>query len=55
MSLYGMFLAIIIPPAHKDRNVLYSLIASFVLSGLCTMAPVISEWSSGMRTVVSLN
>ena len=52
MSLYGMFLAIIIPPAHKDRNVLYALIASLVLSGLCAMAPVISEWSSGMRTVV---
>ena len=52
MSLYGMFLAIIIPPAHKDRNVLYALIASFVLSGLCAVAPVIGEWSSGMRTVV---
>ena len=52
MSLYGMFLAIIIPPAHKDHNVLYALIASFVLSGLCAMAPVVGEWSSGMRTVV---
>jgi predicted branched-subunit amino acid permease len=52
MSLYGMFLAIIIPPAHKDRNVLYALIASFVLSGLCAVAPVIGDWSSGMRTVV---
>ena len=52
MSLYGMFLAIIIPPAHKDRNVLYALITSFVLSGLCAVAPVIGEWSSGMRTVV---
>ena len=52
MSLYGMFLAIIIPPAHKDRNLLFALIASFVLSGLCSMAPVIGEWSSGMRTVL---
>ena len=52
MSLYGMFLAIIIPPARKDRNVLYALIASFVLSGLCAVAPVTGEWSSGMRTVV---
>ena len=31
---------------------LYALIASFVLSGLCAVAPVIGEWSSGMRTVV---
>ena len=52
MSLYGMFLAIIIPAAHKDRHVLYALMASFVLSGLCAMAPVVGQWSSGMRTVV---
>ena len=52
MSLYGMFLAIIIPPARKDRNVLCALVASFVLSGLCAAAPVIGQWSSGMRTVV---
>ena len=52
MSLYSMFLAIILPSAHRDRNVLYALIASFVLSGLCAIAPVVSEWSSGMRTVV---
>ena len=52
MSLYGMFLAIIIPAAHDDRNVLYALMASFVLSGLCSVAPVVSHWSSGMRTVV---
>ena len=43
MSLYGMFLAII---------VLYALVASFALSGLCAVAPVTSQWSSGMRTVV---
>ena len=52
MSLYGMFLAIIIPPVHEDRNVLWALIASFVLSGLCAVASVTGEWSSGMRTVV---
>ena len=52
MSLYGMFLAIIIPPVHEDCNVLWALIASFVLSGLCAVAPVTGEWSSGMRTVV---
>ena len=52
MSLYGMFLAIIIPVVHNDRNVLYVLIASFVMSGLCALAPVVGQWSSGMRTVV---
>lgn len=52
MSLYGMFLAVIIPPARQDRNVLYALIASVVLSGLCAVMPVVAEWSSGMRTVM---
>ena len=52
MSLYGMFLAIIIPVVHNDRNVLYVLIASFVMSGLCALAPVVGQWSRGVRTVV---
>ena len=41
VALYGMFLAIIVPPARADRNVLYALIASFLLSGICAVAPVV--------------
>ncbi len=52
VALYGMFLAIIMPPARQDRNVLYAVIASFVLSGLSSVAPVTSEWSSGTRTIL---
>jgi hypothetical protein len=32
--------------------VLYAVVASFVLSGLCAVAPVVSGWSSGTRTIV---
>ena len=52
VALYGMFLAIIMPPAHNDRYVLYAVAASFVLSGACSVAPVVSHWSSGTRTIV---
>jgi len=52
VALYGMFLAIIMPPARRDRHVLYAVIASFVLSGACAMAPIVSSWSSGTRTIV---
>lgn len=52
LSLYGMFMAIVIPAARNDRKVLYAVVASAVMSGLCAIAPVIGEWSSGMRTVV---
>lgn len=52
VALYGMFIAIIMPPARLDRHVLYVVIASFVLSGGCSIAPVIGSWSSGTRTIV---
>ncbi len=52
VALYGMFLAIIMPFARTDRDVLYAIIASFVLSGLCAVAPITSEWNSGTRTIV---
>ncbi len=52
VALYGMFLAIIMPPARADRYVLYAVMASFVLSGLCSVAPLVGEWSSGTRTIV---
>ena len=52
VALYGMFIAIIMPPSRADRNVLYAVTASFVLSGLCAVAPVVSGWSTGTRTIV---
>ena len=52
VALYGMFLAIIMPPSRDDRCVLYAVIASFVLSGVCSIAPMVSNWSSGTRTIV---
>ena len=52
VALYGMFLAIIMPPARDDRHVLYAVAASFALSGACAAAPVVSSWSSGTRTIV---
>ena len=52
VSLYGMFLAIIVPPARRDRNVLYALVASCVLSALCAVMPLVSEVSQGMRIIL---
>jgi predicted branched-subunit amino acid permease len=52
ISLYGMFIAIIIPPSKKDRNILYAVLISAALSGLCTITPIINSWSSGTRTIV---
>ena len=52
VALYGMFIAIIMPPSRSDRNVLYAVAASFALSGLCAIAPVVGAWSPGTRTIV---
>lgn len=52
VSLYGMFLAIIVPPARRNRAVLGAIIASFVLSGVCAIVPVIKELSAGTRTIL---
>ena len=52
IALYGMFIAIIIPPSKKDRNVGIAVCCSFALSGLCAIMPIISEWSSGTRTIL---
>lgn len=52
VSLYGMFLAIIMPPAKENRAVLWAVVASFVASGLCAVMPLLSEINSGTRIIL---
>ena len=51
-SLYGMFLAIIIPPARKDKVVAVLVAISFALSFACNYLPGISALSDGTRTIL---
>ncbi len=52
VALFGMFLAIIIPPARENRVVLVCVIVSFAASLLFTVAPFFATWSAGTRTIV---
>ena len=52
VALYGMFLAIIMPAARADHNVLYAVICGFVLSGVSCVTPILNAWSNGTRTIV---
>lgn len=52
VALYGMFLAIIIPPARKERLILGIIGVCFVLSYLASRLPVISSVSSGTRIII---
>ena len=57
VALYGMFIAIIVPPSKRSRPVLISVIASFLLSYLCSdisvvKIPYVSGISAGTRTII---
>lgn len=53
VALYGMFIAIIVPPARKDRIVFVCVAASFLLSFLCGRISLIAEHvDEGTRTIV---
>ncbi len=52
VALYGMFLAIIIPPSRKNKTVLILVMISFLSSYLCTIIPMISSISSGTRIII---
>ena len=52
VALYGMFLAVIIPPAKKDRVIAVLIVIGFALSFCATYLPVVSELSEGTRTII---
>lgn len=52
VAIYGMFLAIIIPPARKSRVVATLVAVSFACSFAFSVLPFVSALSSGMRTIV---
>lgn len=52
VALYGMFLAIIIPPARKNRVVAALVLLSFVLSFACGYLPGVAALSDGTRTIL---
>ena len=52
VAIFGMFLAIIIPPGKKDPVVLGSVAVSFLLSLLVSIWPLTASISSGTRTLV---
>ena len=52
VALYGMFLAIVIPPTKKNKVLGGVVLISFVFSGLFTWLPVTKTLSASMRTII---
>lgn len=52
VALFGMFLAVIIPPARKNRVIALFVLISFAASFAATYLPLISQLSGGTRTII---
>lgn len=52
VALYGMFIAIIIPPVKKNLTLRIIVPVSFLLSWGCSVLPLIKSFSSGTRTII---
>lgn len=52
VALYGMFIAIIIPPCKKDVVIAVSVSCAFCFSYLCSILPGVKEISAGTRTII---
>ena len=52
VALYGMFIAIIVPPSKKNITILIAVIVSFIASFLCSVLPFIKDIQSGTRTII---
>lgn len=52
VGLYGMFLAIVIPPARKNKIIAGVVIISMILSFAFTKIQFVSSLSSGIRVII---
>lgn len=51
IALYGMFIAIIIPPAREQKSVLFTVILAVIASVVFTYVPVLSQLGSGWSII----
>ena len=52
VALYGMFIAIIVPPSKQNKVIMAGVIISFILSYCCSILPYIKNLSGGTRTIL---
>lgn len=53
VAIYGMFLAIIIPPAKGNRAVMWVVVGAMLLSTLFAVVPLLKEVSSGFVIIIT--
>ncbi len=53
VAIYGMFLAVVIPPAKKNRAVLAVVVAAMAVSSLFAWVPALQKVSSGFVIIIT--
>lgn len=51
-AIYGMFIAVVIPPGRKDRTLLVLVAISFAVSALVSLIPVFAAMSESLRIIL---
>ena len=51
-AIYGMFIAVIIPPCRKNRTIMVIVIVSFAASGLLSLIPTVASMSESLRIII---
>lgn len=52
IAIYGMFIAVVVPAAKKDRTVLLVVLCAMTISALFQAIPVVREVSAGLRIIL---
>ena len=52
VMLYGMFIAIVVPPAKKEKEILVAVLLAMALSTMFTLVPLLKQVSAGISIVI---
>ncbi len=52
VMLYGMFIAIVVPPAKQEKPILVTVILAMICSNLFTLVPLLKQVSAGISIVI---
>ncbi len=52
VMLYGMFIAIVVPPAKKEKEILIAVVLALTFSSLFTWIPMLQQVSAGISIVI---
>ena len=52
IALYGMYIAVIVPPAREEKNVLFAVILAMAASVACSILPGLRSLSSGWTIIL---